>query len=75
MIGMREIAYLVRLSPNKIYRTVRYPRADAAVLADCWIKEHEFYLHPFLRSVQAGVASIMCSYSVACLLKLCLCTK
>jgi beta-glucosidase len=25
--------------------------------------QHEFYLHPFLRSVQAGVASIMCSYN------------
>lgn len=26
--------------------------------------QHEFYLHPFLRSVQAGVASIMCSYNL-----------
>ncbi|KAI0669069.1 glycoside hydrolase superfamily [Trametes maxima] len=25
--------------------------------------EHEIYLHPFLRSVQAGVASVMCSYN------------
>lgn len=25
--------------------------------------EHELYAHPFLRSVQAGVASVMCSYS------------
>lgn len=25
--------------------------------------EHEIYFHPFLRSVQAGVASVMCSYS------------
>ncbi|KIO17331.1 glycoside hydrolase family 3 protein [Tulasnella calospora MUT 4182] len=24
--------------------------------------QHEVYLHPFLRSVQAGVASVMCSY-------------
>ncbi|KAI0757133.1 beta-glucosidase, partial [Daedaleopsis nitida] len=24
--------------------------------------QHELYLHPFLRSVQAGVASVMCSY-------------
>ncbi|KAI0776599.1 glycoside hydrolase superfamily [Trametes elegans] len=26
--------------------------------------EHELYLHPFLRSVQAGVASVMCSYNL-----------
>ncbi|KAI0352075.1 beta-glucosidase [Trametes cingulata] len=26
--------------------------------------EHEIYLHPFLRSVQAGVASVMCSYNL-----------
>lgn len=25
--------------------------------------QHEIYLHPFLRSIMAGVASIMCSYS------------
>ncbi len=25
--------------------------------------EHEIYFHPFLRSVQAGVASVLCSYS------------
>ena len=25
--------------------------------------QHEIYLHPFLRSVMAGVTSIMCSYS------------
>jgi len=25
--------------------------------------QHEIYTHPFLRSVMAGVASIMCSYS------------
>lgn len=25
--------------------------------------EHELYAHPFLRSVMAGVASVMCSYS------------
>ena len=25
--------------------------------------EHEIYVHPFMRSVQAGVASVMCSYS------------
>jgi len=25
--------------------------------------EHEIYAHPFLRSVMAGVASVMCSYS------------
>ena len=25
--------------------------------------EHEVYLHPFMRAVQAGVASVMCSYS------------
>ncbi|KAH9856097.1 glycoside hydrolase superfamily [Lenzites betulinus] len=25
--------------------------------------EHEIYFHPFLRSVQAGVASVMCSYN------------
>ena len=25
--------------------------------------QHEVYLHPFMRSVMAGVASIMCSYS------------
>ena len=25
--------------------------------------EHEIYLHPFMRSVMAGVASVMCSYS------------
>ncbi|KAI0085604.1 glycoside hydrolase superfamily [Irpex rosettiformis] len=25
--------------------------------------QHELYLHPFLRSVQANVASVMCSYS------------
>ena len=25
--------------------------------------QHEVYVHPFLRSVQAGVASVMCSYS------------
>lgn len=25
--------------------------------------EHELYLHPFLKSVQAGVASVMCSYN------------
>ncbi|KAI0640926.1 glycoside hydrolase superfamily [Trametes meyenii] len=25
--------------------------------------EHEIYLHPFMRSVQAGVASVMCSYN------------
>ena len=24
---------------------------------------HEIYLHPFMRSVMAGVASVMCSYS------------
>lgn len=27
--------------------------------------EHEIYFHPFLRSVQAGVASVMCSYSAS----------
>ncbi|KAI0364024.1 glycoside hydrolase [Pilatotrama ljubarskyi] len=26
--------------------------------------EHEIYLHPFMRSVQAGVASVMCSYNL-----------
>ncbi|CAG7851315.1 Probable beta-glucosidase L; AltName: Full=Beta-D-glucoside glucohydrolase L; AltName: Full=Cellobiase L; AltName: Full=Gentiobiase L; Flags: Precursor [Serendipita indica DSM 11827] len=26
--------------------------------------QHELYLHPFLRSVQAGVASVMCSYNL-----------
>jgi beta-glucosidase-like glycosyl hydrolase len=26
--------------------------------------QHEVYLHPFLRSVQAGVVSIMCSYNL-----------
>ena len=25
--------------------------------------QHEIYAHPFMRSVQAGVASVMCSYS------------
>ena len=25
--------------------------------------QHELYVHPFLRSVQAGVASVMCSYN------------
>lgn len=25
--------------------------------------QHEIYVHPFLRSVQAGVAAVMCSYS------------
>lgn len=25
--------------------------------------EHEIYAYPFLRSVQAGVAAVMCSYS------------
>ncbi|PIL26463.1 hypothetical protein GSI_12221 [Ganoderma sinense ZZ0214-1] len=25
--------------------------------------EHEIYVHPFMRSVQAGVASVMCSYN------------
>ena len=32
---------------------------------------HEVYAHPFLRSVMAGVASVMCSYSVS-LLVICL---
>ena len=27
--------------------------------------QHEIYAHPFLRSVQAGVASVMCSYSTS----------
>lgn len=27
--------------------------------------QHEIYAHPFLRSVQAGVASVMCSYSMS----------
>lgn len=27
--------------------------------------QHEIYAHPFMRSVQAGVASVMCSYSKA----------
>ncbi|KAG8991387.1 hypothetical protein FRB94_012540 [Tulasnella sp. JGI-2019a] len=26
--------------------------------------QHEIYLHPFLKSVQAGVASVMCSYNL-----------
>ena len=26
--------------------------------------QHEIYLHPFMRSVMAGVASVMCSYSM-----------
>lgn len=25
--------------------------------------QHEIYAHPFLKSIMAGVASIMCSYS------------
>ena len=25
--------------------------------------QHEIYAHPFMRAVQAGVASVMCSYS------------
>lgn len=25
--------------------------------------QHEIYLHPFLRSLQANVASVMCSYN------------
>ena len=25
--------------------------------------QHEIYLHPFMRAVQAGVASVLCSYS------------
>ena len=29
--------------------------------------EHEIYLHPFMRAVQAGVASVMCSYSACSL--------
>ena len=28
-------------------------------------KEHEIYVHPFMRAVQAGVASVMCSYSAS----------
>jgi hypothetical protein len=27
--------------------------------------QHEIYAHPFLRSVMAGVASVMCSYSAS----------
>ncbi|KAI0348699.1 glycoside hydrolase family 3 protein [Trametopsis cervina] len=27
-------------------------------------KQHELYLHPFLRSVQANVAAVMCSYNL-----------
>ena len=27
--------------------------------------QHEIYLHPFMRSVMAGVASVMCSYSAS----------
>lgn len=27
--------------------------------------QHELYAHPFMRSVQAGVASVMCSYSMS----------
>lgn len=27
--------------------------------------QHEIYAHPFLRSVMAGVASMMCSYSAS----------
>ncbi len=30
--------------------------------------QHEIYSHPFLRSVMAGVASMMCSYSMLLLL-------
>ena len=26
---------------------------------------HEVYAHPFLKSVMAGVASVMCSYSAS----------
>lgn len=33
-----------------------------AVMA-LWVQMHEVYAHPFLRSVAANVASIMCSYS------------
>lgn len=28
--------------------------------------QHELYAHPFLKSVMAGVASMMCSYSKFC---------
>lgn len=28
-----------------------------------FIQIHEVYLHPFLKAVQAGVTSIMCSYN------------
>ena len=30
--------------------------------------QHELYAHPFLRSVMAGVASVMCSYSKSMIL-------
>ena len=31
--------------------------------------EHEIYVHPFMRAVQAGVASVMCSYSTCFVLE------
>lgn len=34
---------------------------ESSVIDDRTI--HELYAHPFLRSVMAGVASVMCSYS------------
>jgi len=39
-----------------------YARTEATSQVDDRA-EHEIYAHPFLRSVMAGVAAVMCSYS------------
>ncbi|PIL26477.1 hypothetical protein GSI_12235 [Ganoderma sinense ZZ0214-1] len=55
------------LSGEAVYETVLgWQEGGAQVCAKHYINktEHEIYVHPFMRAVQAGVASVMCSYNL-----------
>ncbi|TFY82692.1 hypothetical protein EWM64_g1318 [Hericium alpestre] len=50
-------------SSNVDDRTVTYPLSNSLHILMWKVQQHEIYGHPFLRSVQANVASVMCSYN------------
>lgn len=43
------------------------PETGSGELMVAVLQNRELYMHPFLRSVQAGVSSVMCSYSMSLL--------
>jgi hypothetical protein len=61
ILGMQQ-AGLQACAKHLIDNEQEHKRQTSSSLVDDRT-QHELYLHPFLRSVMAGVVSIMCSYS------------